>query len=128
MTSSGVVAEIKSKLSVLEVVGETVQLKRAGSAYKGLCPFHAEKTPSFNVREETGRYRCFGCDQAGDVFTFVQQTRHTDFVGAVEHLAGKTGMQLTYTNASQSAERWVRSMDAPSGDSGSARASARRSA
>jgi DNA primase len=87
------------------VVSEVVQLRKVGRNFVGLCPFHAEKSPSFNVREETGRYRCFGCDQSGDAFTFVQQTRHVDFVGAVEYLANKVGMQLTYTNANQSAER-----------------------
>src|SRR5690606_11358326 len=63
------------------------------------------KTTSFNVREETGRYRCFGCDKSGDVFTFVQETKHVDFVGAVEYLAAKVGMQITYTDSAQSAQR-----------------------
>lgn len=99
------IERLKATVSLVDVVGEVVQLRKVGRNFVGLCPFHAEKSPSFNVREETGRYRCFGCDQSGDVFTFVQQTRHTDFVGAVEYLAGKAGMQLTYTNASQSAER-----------------------
>ena len=96
---------LKATVSIVDVVGEVVQLRRVGRNYVGLCPFHAEKTPSFNVREETGRYRCFGCDQSGDAFTFVQQTRHVDFVGAAEHLAAKVGMQLTYTDAAQSAHR-----------------------
>ena len=61
MTSSGITAEIKSKLPVIDVVGETVALKRAGSAYKGLCPFHAEKTPSFIVSPDRETWRCFGC-------------------------------------------------------------------
>lgn len=99
------IERLKATVSLVDVVGEVVQLRKVGRNFVGLCPFHAEKTPSFNVREETGRYRCFGCDQSGDVFTFVQQTRHVDFVGAVEHLASKVGMQLTYTNANQSAER-----------------------
>ncbi len=99
------IERLKATVSIVDVVGEVVQLRKVGRNFVGLCPFHAEKTPSFNVREETGRYRCFGCDQSGDAFTFVQQTRHTDFVGAVEYLAAKVGMQLTYTNASQSAER-----------------------
>jgi DNA primase len=99
------VQRLKATVSIVDVVGEVVQLRKVGRNFVGLCPFHAEKTPSFNVREETGRYRCFGCDQSGDAFTFVQQTRHVDFVGAVEYLATKVGMQLTYTNANQSAER-----------------------
>ena len=60
-----------------------VVLTRKGRNWVGLCPFHAERTPSFNVREETGRYKCFGCDKSGDVFTFVQEIEHVDFVGSV---------------------------------------------
>jgi DNA primase len=82
-----------------------VQLRKTGRNWVGLCPFHAERTPSFNVREETGRYKCFGCDASGDVFTFVQEVEHVDFVGAVEQLAGKAGIQLTYTSAGHSKER-----------------------
>src|SRR5688572_33288738 len=99
------IERIRSSVSIVDVVGQHVQLRRTGRNWVGLCPFHAERTPSFNVREETGRYRCFGCDQSGDAFTFVQQTQHVDFVGAVEYLASKVGMQLTYTSANQSAER-----------------------
>src|SRR5918994_7095030 len=99
------IERLKATVSIVDVVSEVVQLRKVGRNFVGLCPFHAEKSPSFNVREETGRYRCFGCDQSGDAFTFVQQTRHVDFVGAVEYLATKVGMQLTYTNANQSAER-----------------------
>ena len=99
------IERLKATVSIVDVVSEVVQLRKVGRNFVGLCPFHAEKSPSFNVREETGRYRCFGCDQSGDAFTFVQQTKHVDFVGAVEYLAAKVGMQLTYTNASQSAER-----------------------
>ena len=64
-----------------------------------------EKSGSFNVREETGRYKCFGCQAAGDVFTFVQEIEHLDFPGAVEHIAAKAGVQLTYTSTGQSKER-----------------------
>jgi len=99
------IERLKATVSIVDVVSEVVQLRKVGRNFVGLCPFHAEKSPSFNVREETGRYRCFGCDQSGDAFTFVQQTKHVDFVGAVEYLAAKVGMQLNYTNASQSAER-----------------------
>ena len=63
---------IRSAVSIVDLIGQHVQLKRTGRNWVGLCPFHAERTPSFNVREETGRYRCFGCDKSGDVFTFVQ--------------------------------------------------------
>jgi DNA primase len=99
------IERLKATVSIVDVVGELVSLRKVGRNFVGLCPFHAEKTPSFNVREETGRYRCFGCDQSGDAITFVERTRHVDFVGAVEYLAAKVGLQLTYTTSGQSAER-----------------------
>jgi DNA primase len=96
---------IRSTVSIVDIVGQHVQLKRTGRNWVGLCPFHAERTPSFNVREETGRYRCFGCDKSGDVFTFVQEVEHTDFVGSVEYLANRAGIQLTETSPGQSRQR-----------------------
>jgi DNA primase len=99
------IERLRSTVSIVDVVGQFVTLRKVGRNWLGLCPFHAEKTPSFNVREETGRYRCFGCDKSGDVFTFVQEHEHVDFVGAVEMLAAKVGIQLTYTSTGQSRER-----------------------
>jgi DNA primase len=99
------IERIRSTVSVVDVVQQHVQLRKAGRNWVGLCPFHAEKSPSFNVREETGRYKCFGCDASGDVFTFVQEIEHVDFVGAVEQLASRAGIQLTYTSTGQSRER-----------------------
>src|SRR5215213_9751055 len=99
------IERLRSTVSIVDVVGQVVALRKVGRNWKGLCPFHAEKTPSFNVREETGRYRCFGCDKSGDVFTFVQEQEHVDFVGAVELLAARIGLQLTYTSTGQSKER-----------------------
>ena len=79
------IERIRSTVSIVDVIGQHVQLKRTGRNWVGLCPFHAERTPSFNVREETGRYKCFGCDKSGDVFTFVQEIEHTDFAaGSVQ--------------------------------------------
>jgi DNA primase len=99
------IERIRSTVSIVDVVQQHVQLRKTGRNWVGLCPFHAERSPSFNVREETGRYKCFGCDASGDVFTFVQQIEHVDFVGAVEHLAGKAGIQITYTTTGQTRER-----------------------
>lgn len=99
------IERIRSTVSIVDVISQHVQLRKAGRNWVGLCPFHAERTPSFNVREETGRYKCFGCDVSGDVFTFVQEIEHLDFVGSVERLAGMAGIQLTYTSAGQSQER-----------------------
>ena len=99
------IERLRSTVSIVDVVGQFVALRKVGRNWVGLCPFHAEKTPSFNVREETGRYKCFGCDKSGDVFTFVQEHEHVDFVGAVEYLAAKAGITLTYTSTGQSRER-----------------------
>ena len=99
------IERIRSSVSIVDVVSQHVQLRRQGRNWVGLCPFHGEKSPSFNVREETGRYKCFGCDASGDVFTFVQNIDHSDFVGAVETLAARAGIQLTYTSTGQSQER-----------------------
>jgi DNA primase len=99
------IERIRSTVSIVDIVAQHVQLKRTGRNWVGLCPFHAERTPSFNVREETGRYRCFGCDKSGDVFTFVQEVEHTDFPGAVEFLANRAGIQLTETSPGQNQQR-----------------------
>jgi DNA primase len=99
------IERLRSTVSIVDTVQGYVALKRVGRNWVGLCPFHAEKSASFNVREETGRYKCFGCQAAGDVFTFVQEIEHLDFPAAVEQLAAKAGIQLNYTNAGQSKER-----------------------
>lgn len=99
------IERVRATVSIVDVVGQHVQLRRTGRNWVGLCPFHGEKTPSFNVREETGRYKCFGCDASGDIFTFVQQTEHLDFIGSVEFLAAKAGIQLNYTSTGQSKDR-----------------------
>ena len=88
---------LRASLVLSDVVQQYVALRRVGRNWVGLCPFHAEKSGSFNVRDETGRYKCFGCDAAGDVFKFVQELDHVDFVTAVESLANKAGIQLRYT-------------------------------
>jgi len=93
MSSTGTVAEIKSRLPVTEIVGETVQLKRAGTTWKGLCPFHAEKTPSFTVSPERESWHCFGCGEHGDIFTFVMKRDGLDFREALNRLAEKAGVQ-----------------------------------
>jgi DNA primase len=103
------IERIRATVSIVDVIGQHVQLRRQGRNWVGLCPFHGEKTPSFNVRAETGRYKCFGCDASGDAFTFVQATEHVDFVGAVEILAAAAGIQLTYTSSGQSRDRARRS-------------------
>ena len=105
MTSSGVAAEIKSKLPVIDVVGETVALKRAGSAYKGLCPFHTEKTPSFIVTPDRESWRCFGCGEGGDIFTFLMRRDGIDFREALSRLAEKAGVELSAQTAKDDRHR-----------------------
>jgi len=99
MTTPGLVADIKSRLPVVDVVGETVALKRAGSVYKGLCPFHAEKTPSFIVSPDREGWHCFGCGQGGDIFTFVMRRDGLDFREALARLAERAGVELSERTA-----------------------------
>ena len=90
----GVAAEVKNKLSVVDVVGETVQLKKAGSTFKGLCPFHGEKTPSFTVTPVRDSWKCFGCGEGGDIFSFVMKRDNLTFPEALKVLAAKAGVEI----------------------------------
>jgi DNA primase len=89
------VDEVRDRLDIVEVVGEYVQLKRGGRSWKGNCPFHKEKTPSFVVFPDSGNWRCFGgCATGGDVFDFVMRIENVDFKGALELLARRAGVDL----------------------------------
>jgi len=91
------VAQVKERSSIEDVVREHVTLRSAGpGSLKGLCPFHDEKSPSFNVRPATGAWHCFGCGEGGDVISFVQKVEHMTFAESVERLAAKLGMELRY--------------------------------
>ncbi len=92
--AGGVAAEVKSRLNIVDVVGETVQLKKAGTTYKGLCPFHGEKTPSFTVTPSRDSWKCFGCGLGGDVFSFVMQRDSVPFPEALKSLADKAGVEI----------------------------------
>jgi DNA primase len=92
-----VITAIRERLPLEQVIGDYVALKPAGGGrYKGLCPFHDEKTPSFNVNPANGFYKCFGCGVGGDLITFVQEQEHLSFVEAIEVLARKAGVEVTY--------------------------------
>src|SRR6187401_1660690 len=90
----GVAAEVKNKLSVVDVVGESVSLKKAGTTYKGLCPFHGEKTPSFVVTPGRDSWHCFGCGLGGDIFSFVMQRDSVTFPEALRTLAERAGVEI----------------------------------
>ncbi|MBW3069181.1 MULTISPECIES: DNA primase [unclassified Actinomyces] len=88
---------VRERARIEDVVGEHVTLKSGGvGSLKGLCPFHDERTPSFNVRPQLGLWHCFGCGEGGDVIDFVQKINHLSFTEAVEYLAGRVGVQLRY--------------------------------
>ena len=94
------IAAIRERVRIEEIVGDYVQLRRAGAdSLKGLCPFHDEKSPSFHVRPNHGHFHCFGCGEGGDVYAFIQKIEHVSFVEAVEMLADRVGYTITYTGA-----------------------------
>ena len=95
------IAAIRDKTRIEDIVGDYVQLRRAGvDSLKGLCPFHDEKSPSFHVRPNHSHFHCFGCGEGGDVYAFLQKIEHVTFVEAVELLADKIGYTVTYTGGS----------------------------
>ncbi len=87
--------EIRRRISIRDLVGETVLLKKAGKNWKGLCPFHSDKNPSFVVDETFGSYKCWACGEHGDIFTWVMKTRHVEFVEALRILADRAGVDLS---------------------------------
>jgi len=99
------VARVREATNMVAVVSEHVGLKRVGRRYQGLCPFHAEKTPSFSVNPELGLYHCFGCGVGGDAIQFIREIEHLDFATAVERLAAKAGVTLRYDDANVTKDR-----------------------
>ncbi|MHB1171860.1 MAG: DNA primase [Lacisediminihabitans sp.] len=94
--------EVRARINIADIVGDYVTLKGAGvGSLKGLCPFHDERSPSFHVRPQVGRYHCFGCGEDGDVFTFLQKMDHTTFTEAVERMAARIGFELHYEDGGQ---------------------------
>ncbi len=92
--TDSVLEEIRARVDIVDLIGARVQLKRAGATYKGCCPFHKEKTPSFNVNPNKQFYKCFGCGEAGDIFTFLMKMEGLQFMDAVQQLADKAGVVL----------------------------------
>lgn len=92
---SSVVEQIKDKISIVDVVSSHLKLEKAGANFKGNCPFHNEKTPSFFVSPDRGTYYCFGCGAKGDIFSFIEQSDGVDFPQALATLAEKAGVSLS---------------------------------
>ena len=99
------IAKVRDATDIVAVISEHTQLKRVGRGWIGLCPFHNEKTGSFSVNGEQGYFHCFGCQKSGDAITFVREIDGLDFVAAVERLAAKAGITLTYTSANEGNRR-----------------------
>src|SRR5687767_5978719 len=92
--NDSVIAQVRSAADIVDFVGQVTPLKLAGKSYKGLCPFHREKTPSFHVDRDKGLFYCFGCGTGGDVFKFLALTERFTFPEAVEYVAGRVGIEL----------------------------------
>ncbi len=90
------VRDIKLRVNIVDVISRVITLRKAGSRFKGLCPFHSEKSPSFHVDSDKGFYKCFGCGKAGDVITFVRETEQLTFTEAVEALGKRFGVVIEY--------------------------------
>jgi len=100
-----IIAEIRSRADIVAVIGQHVQLRKAGRNWKGLCPFHGEKTPSFNVSPDKGFFHCFGCQKHGDVFTFVMELEGKSFVEAAEQLGARFGVAVPQVEESPELRR-----------------------
>ncbi len=99
------IARVRSSADLVAVIGEHTEIKRSGRNFMARCPLHGERTPSLSVSPEKGVYYCFGCQRSGDAITFVQEIDGLDFVGAVESLASRFGIQLRYTSAGEGQRR-----------------------
>ncbi len=94
MIPDELVEEVRARADLVDIIGEHVALKRSGKDFKARCPFHEERTPSFYVVPSKGFYKCFGCDESGDVFTFLMKRLGLSFVDAVKYVAERTGIEI----------------------------------
>ena len=99
------VARVRAATDIVALIGEHAALKRQGTRWVGLCPFHQEKTPSFSVNAEMGVYYCFGCQRSGDAITFLRELEHLDFVEALRVLAERSSITITEDEAATAGQR-----------------------
>jgi DNA primase catalytic core len=99
------VETVKAAADIVALVEPYTRLRKSGARYVGLCPFHQEKTPSFGVTPDRGTFKCFGCGEGGDAITFVEKKENLDFVGAIEWLADRFGVELEYEETSPEQDR-----------------------
>ena len=99
------IREVRERTDLVQLIGKYVALKKAGNAYKGLCPFHQEKTPSFNVNPDRGFFHCFGCGKSGDAIKFIMEIHGAAFTESVVQLAEAQGMPVPFTEAQGAAQR-----------------------
>ena len=99
------ISRVRAATDIVALIGEYVQLRQVGQRWRGLCPFHTEKTGSFYVNAVDGLYHCFGCQASGDAITFIREQEHLGFAEAVERLAGKVGISLNYDKPGESKNR-----------------------
>jgi DNA primase len=102
--------DLKLRVNIVDVVGRVATLRKAGSRFKGLCPFHNEKSPSFHVDPDKGFYKCFGCGKAGDIISFVRETEQLNFTEAIEALGQRFGVPIEYEEGSGGPSREQRSL------------------
>ena len=95
MIDRSVIEEIVSRTDIHSLISSYVSLQRAASVYKGLCPFHSERTPSFTVYPANGSFYCFGCGAGGNAITFVKQAENLDFEDAIDFLAKRAGITIS---------------------------------
>ena len=93
------IQELKSKTDIVDVVSSYVQLKKRGKNMLGLCPFHSEKTPSFNVSTDKNFFHCFGCKASGDVITFIMRIENIEYLEAIRLLAQRAGLEIPESSA-----------------------------
>ena len=108
MISQKTIDEVRNSIQIEEIIGEFVELKKKGSSFRGLCPFHNEKTGSFSVaphKGENGIYTCFGCDATGDAIDFIEEYKNRTFIETIEYLAKRNGIQIEYSKSSKEDKR-----------------------